>query len=101
MKNIIESKDIPLTEKVYLKKSKAFGWSVVHPIKNEDGTINWFNLLTGGSWWKLLIVAVIVILILGCVYQYSKDINIMLDCFRTPGQLELCKQSFGYYNMVP
>jgi len=101
MKNIIEAQNIPVEEKVYLKKSKAFGWSVVHPYRNEDGTINWFNFLIGGSWWNLLIVGIVMFLILGCVYQYSMDINILLDCFRVPGQLEICKQSFGYYNMFP
>ena len=101
MKNIIEAKDIPLEEKVYLKKSKSFGWSIVHPIKNEDGTINWLNLLVGGSWFNLFVVGIIVIIILGSVYYYSRDINILLDCFRVPGQLETCKQSFGYYNIFP
>jgi len=101
MKNIIEAQNIPVDEKIYLKKSKAFGWEVVHPYRNEDGTINWFNFLTGGSWWNLFVVGIIVVIILGCVYQYSKDINILLDCFRVPGQLEVCKQSFGYYHIIP
>jgi len=101
MKRIIEVREIPLDEKVYLRKRKSFGWSVVHPIRNEDGTINWLNLLVGGSWWNLFIVGIIVIIVLGCVYQYSKDINILLDCFKDPIQLETCKQSFGYYNLFP
>ncbi len=101
MNNIIESKDIPFNEKVYLKKSKSFGWGVVHPIKNEDGSINRFNLLTGGSWWKLFVVGIMVTILLGFLYYYSRNINLMLDCFRVPNQLEICKQSFGYYNMFP
>lgn len=36
----------------YLKKG-LFGYSVVHPIKNDDGSTNVFNLITGG--WKNLI----------------------------------------------
>ena len=30
-------------ETIYLKKSKLFGWGVVYPVKNEDGTTNYFN----------------------------------------------------------
>ncbi len=98
MKDIIESKDISHDEEVYLKKSNAFGWGVVHPIKNEDGSINWCNLIAGGSWWKLLVVGIIIAIIIGCVYFYSRDMNMMLDCFKSYEQLEICKQSFGYIN---
>lgn len=50
-KNIIEAAEVPLEEKVYLKKSFD-GWRVVHPIRNEDGSMNYPNLLFGG-WWGL------------------------------------------------
>lgn len=33
---------------IYLKKD-VFGWRIIHPSKNEDGSINWLNLLTGGK----------------------------------------------------
>jgi len=66
-------------ERIYLKKS-AIGWGIVYPIKNEDGSINWFNLLTGGSWWNLGIVLFIVIIILGCVYEYSNTVRIANKC---------------------
>ena len=46
---IIESSELPIGEKVYLKKD-WFGWRVVEPWKNpETGKINWFNFLVGGK----------------------------------------------------
>jgi hypothetical protein len=66
-------------EKVYLKKDRL-GWHEVHPIKNIDGTINWKNLISGGSWVKLGIVVFIVLIILGCVYEYSTALKITNDC---------------------
>ena len=39
----------------YLKKDELFGYRVIYPYKNPDGTIHWFNLLTGGSWAKLIV----------------------------------------------
>ena len=43
---MIESKDLPENEKVYLQKD-WLGWRVVLPAKNEDGSWNWLNLLGG------------------------------------------------------
>jgi hypothetical protein len=48
MSKIIEAGDLPEQEKVYLKHD-FMGYRVVNPIKNPDGTINWFNLLVGGK----------------------------------------------------
>ena len=47
-KKIIETSELPLGEKVYLKKD-FLGWRVVHPIKDESGKINWFNLIFGSK----------------------------------------------------
>lgn len=92
---IIKAENLPQEEKVYLKKSRMFGWKVVHPIKNEDGTINWFNLLTGGSWWNWIFIAIIVVVLLGVLYEYNNNIQHFLDCFTTPQQLEICKEMYG------
>ena len=37
-------------EKIYLKKSVLFGWSVVYPNINNDGSINWMNVIFGGKY---------------------------------------------------
>ena len=76
---IIESKDLPSNEKVYLRKSFD-GWRVVHPIKNEDGSYNWFNILTGGSWWRIIFTAIIVLIILGVFYEYSSNLRLGSEC---------------------
>jgi len=48
MSNIIEAGDLPQGTQVYMKKD-WLGYRIVQPIKNPDGTWNWFNLLTGGK----------------------------------------------------
>ena len=70
---------------INLAKSKIFGWNVVYPTKNEDGTINWFNLITGGSWIRLFIIIMIVILIICLASEYMSN-------------LAQCKLAFNYYN---
>lgn len=92
--DIIKPENLPLDEKVYLKKGFK-GWTVVHPIRNEDGTLNLKNLLIGGSWWNLIIVLVIVAVMLGVLYEYSSTINNLLECFRDPVKLEQCRQLYG------
>ena len=67
-------------EKIYLNKSKWFGWKVVKPIRNEDGSINWKNLLIGGSWFNLIFVILIIAIVLGCVYEYSIALKTANEC---------------------
>ncbi len=69
---IIKPEELPENEKVYLKKSLG-SWKVVYPWKNEDGTMNWFNFLTGGSWWRLIGVIFVIALILGMTFAYAHD----------------------------
>jgi len=65
-------------ERISLKKSGK-NWRVVKPIK-IDGKINWKNLLAGGSWWNLFGIALIVILIIGCINEYSIALKTANDC---------------------
>ena len=48
MGNIIKVSNIPENDRVYLKKD-FLGYRIIHPIKNEDGSWNWLNLLVGGE----------------------------------------------------
>lgn len=66
-------------EEVVLKKDFT-GWRVVYPIKNQDGSINWKNLLVGGSYWNLLKIGLVVGLILFIVWSYSNDIQTAIEC---------------------
>lgn len=66
-------------DRVFLKKSKLFNWSIVHPYK-IDGKINWKNLLAGGNWWNLLFVALIVAIIWGCIFEYTVALKSLNEC---------------------
>jgi hypothetical protein len=72
MSKVIEASELPEGEKVFLKHSFD-GWRVVYPFKNEDGTINWFNLCTGGSWWSILKTLFLLFIILGVSWSYAHD----------------------------
>lgn len=66
-------------EQVHLKKD-SLGWHVVHPIKNEDGSINWKNLIAGGSWGKLILIIIFVLICLGAIHEVSSVYKIANDC---------------------
>ena len=76
-------------EKIWLNKSKLFGWTVIHPDYNEDGSINWKNMITGGSWTRLVIMLVIVGVVLGFLYEYSTLATLYMKCRQTLGVIEL------------
>jgi len=75
----IESADLPNNEKVYLNKD-ILGWHVVHPIKNEDGTINWKNLIAGGSWAKLILIILFVLIMIGAIFEVHNLVTIANEC---------------------
>jgi len=52
-------------EKVYLKKD-WFGYRLVHPIKNPDGSFNWLNLLVGGK--RNLITLIIIFILISLLF---------------------------------
>ena len=80
MKNIIRAEDLPLNETVYLKKGK-FGYRIVHPTKNEDGSINWINISIGGweNFWKLIFILVTIFLFLYGVSEMLEGCNDMAE----------------------
>ncbi len=65
-------------ELVHFKKG-ILGWHVVYPVK-IDGKINWKNLIAGGNYWRLLIVVLFVLLILGCIWEYTQALNVANEC---------------------
>ena len=72
MSNIIESQNLPLDEKIYLKKD-MFGWRIVHPIKT-DNKINWVNLLFGG-YRNLFFLIILLLLASFTMWSYNHDIS--------------------------
>jgi hypothetical protein len=67
----------------YLKKD-MFGYRVIYPYKNNDGSINWFNLWTGGSWAKLIVTILIVSLIMFSVFAYKTDVKTCYEVIKSP-----------------
>jgi len=72
-KRIIEASELPEQDNVFLKKD-FLGWRIVNPIKNEDGSWNWVNLLFGG-WRNLINLIILLIVISISVYFYKHDIS--------------------------
>jgi hypothetical protein len=66
-------------ESLFIKKSKIFGWGFVYPIK-IDGKLNWKNILIGGSWFNVIKLLVIILLLAGCLNEYSNAINVANEC---------------------
>ncbi len=67
-------------EVVYFRKG-FLGWHIVYPYK-INGKINWKNLIAGGNWWKLIIITLLVLIILGCVWEYSNTLSIANECLK-------------------
>jgi hypothetical protein len=67
----------------YLKKD-MFGYSIIYPYKNNDGSLNWFNIWTGGSWAKLIVTLLIVSLIIFSVYAYKTDVKTCYEVIENP-----------------
>lgn len=66
-------------ETIYLKKSKIFGWNVIYPNK-INGKINWKNFIAGGSWIRLVYIILIILIILGCINEYTSTLRIANEC---------------------
>lgn len=81
-------------EKIYLKKSGIFGYGVVYPWKNEDGSVNWYNLLTGGTP-NLIKTIFIVFILLMMVW----GVNEMLSPLRAIAEqpVEYCRQVWDLF----
>jgi hypothetical protein len=69
-KTWIEASELPEGEKVYLKRD-FLGWRTVEPWKNDDGTINKFNLLLGGK--RNLFVLVIILIVALSIYLAAHE----------------------------
>ena len=73
MGEIIEAAQLPEAEKVYLKKD-FLGWRVVHPIKNEDGSLNWFNLIFGSPS-NLVFLIILALVCIGLYFGINELIS--------------------------
>jgi len=83
-----EIKEVEINnEMVYLRKT-FLGWGEVKPIK-INGKINWKNFLIGGSWIKFAIMVLIVLIVLGSVYEYSNTLTIANECLNQTKIMEI------------
>ena len=83
MKNI---KEVVIDDQVVYLKKGMFGMQVIHPIKT-DGKINWKNLIAGGSWLKLGLIALFVLLALGLINEYVTNMQICNACLQSQKML--------------
>jgi hypothetical protein len=60
-------------EIVYTKKRQ------VYPVINEEGEINWFNFLTGGTYWKLIGIIIFIVIMVGFVFEYHYNFKVCAD----------------------
>lgn len=49
------------------------GWRIVHPLKNEDGSLNWNNIILGGSVWSFVKILLVFLLLIGTIIVYHYD----------------------------
>ena len=69
-----------VTTNYKIVEDKWFRYRLIFPIKNSDGSMNWFNFLTGGSWGNLAVVIAIVLLMVGLVLAYKHDVATLVEC---------------------
>jgi len=82
MNNIIEARNLPEKENIYLRKG-MFGYRVVYPNQNENGSINWINLLIGG--WGNLFKLLFVLFIIFCfIFGTMEMISSCKDMAKNP-----------------
>lgn len=67
----------PAADKLYSrlekKEDEYYKPRKVYPVLDEEGNIQWFNLLTGGTWWKLLGILAFIIIALGFIVEYHNN----------------------------
>ena len=63
-------------KEVFAIRRSFDGWRVVYPMKNQDGSLNWKNIILGGGWGNALRWLMILALILLFFYVYGHDTSV-------------------------
>lgn len=87
-----------ITNGVCLKKSFD-GYRVIYPYKNEDGSLNWRNIILGGNWWKFIKVMLVILVILVACYSYARDTRVCRELISDPCQV--CIDVGGFIDYSP
>jgi len=69
-------------------KKGIFGWTVVYPLKNKDGTWNWFNIITGGNWIKFIMLIVFILLVVGFLIEYGSNMEVCQNAITELNELK-------------
>jgi len=69
-----------LEKGVELRMGGLQRYRLVYHWKNPDGSINWFNFLTGGSYYNLIGVLLVVSFLVLLVMLYKHDTAILVEC---------------------
>lgn len=82
-----------LADKLYSKLEKDekgyYRRRRVAPVLDEEGNIIWFNLITGGSWWRLLGVILFVLIALGFINEYYNNFKLCADVLNQMNNITL------------
>ena len=89
MGKIIDAHNLPMEEKVYLKKD-FLGWRVVEPIKDIDGKFNYWRLIFGSK--RNLFILVFLMIIVVSTYFGIQEI---ITATKAECALNISKQIYG------
>ncbi len=73
----------------------------INPWLDKEGNIKWFNFLTGGSWIRLGITIVIVLIIIGGLFEWGNLLSNYGDLVSKIGNSTGCKYLLEYGNNIP
>ena len=80
-----------LYEKLITGEGGFYKTKRIHPWLNNDGSINWFNFLTGGSWIRLGITIGIMALIIIGLFQWGTSLANYGNLIEKVGNNSMCK----------
>ncbi len=87
MKKIYKIEEVPNEEQIYLTKG-ILGWKLVYPLKNEDGSYNWINVIFGG-WENLIILCIILFALMLFYLSYQEVASQLTDCLKVVSQFKI------------
>lgn len=81
--------NIKLDESTYVGKDK-FGYKIINPIRKnlelpfQKGNINWKNLLVGGSWFNIVKLLILLLILGSIIYGYMLNTNECREMVKHP-----------------
>lgn len=92
-----ENQAAKLYERIEVDESgQCFQRRRVYPVLDQDGFIIWFNLFTGGSWFKLLTTLFIIAVMLGFIVEYHNNFSTCAKVFSDLNEQEALKYNLNF-----